>query len=179
MNLLKYLFYSSLILLGTIVGLNYLLPTEWKVERSIVINAEPEKIYPLIANFSTGWPQWSAFDALFPDLAYTASGPEEGVGATRSWASPANTGSQTIIKADPKQGVEYVRDCISGTSIHGQIQLTPYNNTTVVRWVDTGSTGNNIISRLKSYWRVDMDSMMGGLFEQSLENLKKLAEVTQ
>ena len=84
MYFLKYSCLSSIITILAILGLSYFLPSEWKVERSIVINAAPEKIYPLIASFNTGWPKWSAFDAAFPDLAYTASGPEEGVGATRS-----------------------------------------------------------------------------------------------
>lgn len=176
MSFLKHLLSCSIIIIVALLGLSYFLPREWKVERSIVINTTPEKIYPFIANFNTGWPQWSAFDALFPDLVYTASGPEEGVGATRSWSSPENTGSQSIIKADPTQGIEYIRDCVSGTCIRGQIQLTPYNGTTVVRWADIGSTGNNPIARLKSFLFVNMDQLMGGLFEQSLVNLKKLAE---
>lgn len=176
MNAFRNILLSIFAILVIFLGLNYIIPTQWSVERSIVIQATPEKMYPLIANFNSGWPQWSAFDALFPDLAYTTSGPEEGVGATRSWTSPANTGSQSITKADQNQGIEYVRNCISGDCIRGQIQFTPIEGGTIVRWIDTGSTGNTLISRLKSYWCTDMESMAGNLYEQSLLKLKKLAE---
>lgn len=176
MKALKNILLTIIAVIALIIGLGYLLPAEWTVERSVVIQTPPEKIYPYVANFNIGWPQWSAFDALFPDLAYAATGPEEGVGATRSWTSPTNTGSQSITKADQTLGIEYVRNCISGDCIRGQIQFTPIEGGTIVRWADTGSTGNDMISRLKSYWCTDMDNITGNLYAQSLLNLKKLAE---
>lgn len=176
MNTLKNILLTILSVIALIIGLGYLLPAEWSVERSVVIQETPEKIYPYIANLTTGWPQWNAFEADANKVTYTASGTEEGVGASRSWAIGSNSGSQTIVKADPQHGIEYVLDTVAGTFTRGKIELTPIEGGTIVCWVETGFTGNHPLTRWYSYLFVSMDTLTAGLFEKSLIALKKLAE---
>ncbi len=175
MNFFMRLLFALVLIVAALVGISFLLPSEWKVERSITINASPEKMYSLVANFNTGWPQWSAFDAAYPDTVYTSAGAEEGLGATRSWTSPSmGDGSQTIVKADPKEGIEFDLTMLNyGTTLRGQILFTPVEGGTFVRWVDVGQTGNNPIARWMSLF---MDRMIGPMLEQSLQNLKNLSE---
>jgi hypothetical protein len=45
--------------IGVIFVVGMLLPRRWRVERSERIRAAPEAIYPLIANFETGWSRWN------------------------------------------------------------------------------------------------------------------------
>lgn len=177
MQILQKILIALGVLVVAVVGIGFLLPSKWKVERSIIINASPEKIYPLIANFETGWPQWSAFDKEYADSHYTSSGSQEGIGATRSWTGGnMGDGSQTIVKASAQEGIEFELVMIKYDSkLTGKILFTPVEGGTRVSWIDEGTTGNNPIMRWMGLF---MDNMLGCMLDQSLQNLKTLAEST-
>ncbi len=164
-----------LIVLGVsivvLTGVGFLLPSQWKVERSLLINAPPEALYPLISNFQEGWPQWSAFDYEDKDIQYTYAGPDEGVGAERFWVSKKmGNGSQKITKADPETGIEFeLRMEGNDLLIHGKLAFEPAERGTKVTWTDSGDVGSNIPYR---YLAQMMDKMMGETFERSLGTLK-------
>ncbi len=108
MKILRNILITASVLIISFILIDFLLPTQWKVERSIVINAWAQNVYPLVANFKSGWPQWSAFDFEDPSIQYSYPGPEEGVGATRSWVSKKmGNGTQKTIGADPASGITY------------------------------------------------------------------------
>src|SRR5688572_15961277 len=107
MKVLKYLLFGLAGLIASIALIGFFLPADWQVKREITINAPAEKIYALVANLKTGWPQWSEFDKQDPDILYTFDGPELGVGAKRSWLSKKmGNGWQEITSANPTTGVE-------------------------------------------------------------------------
>lgn len=157
------------------VMVGFLLPTKWKVERSIVVNAPVSVIYPLVANFKAGWPQWSAFDFEDPSIQYSYSGPDEGIGATRSWVSKKmGDGSQSITGADPAVGVTFQLQMTQNSfSLNGKITFEPTATGTKVTWTDFGDAGNNLMFR---YMATLMDKMMGATFEKSLFVLKQKSE---
>lgn len=163
----------SLVLAFLIGG--FLLPSKWKVERSIVINAPAKAIYPLVANFKTGWPQWSAFDNEDPAIQYSYSGPEEGLGATRSWISKKmGDGAQKITGADPATGVAFqLQMTQNGFLLNGRIAFEPSGTGTKVTWTDFGEVGANPLYR---YMASMMDMMMGPAFDKSLAALKQKSE---
>jgi Polyketide cyclase / dehydrase and lipid transport len=165
----------GVILLLLIVA--FLLPRHWSVERSIVIAAPPAAIYPLVANMKSGWPQWSSFDFEDPEIRYSYSGPDEGVGAIRSWTSPhMGDGTQRIVKADPATGVEFRLEMAkTGMALTGQLAFEPTGGQTKVTWTDSGEVGFNPIHR---FFAAFLDRMMGGTFEKSLATLKQKAEAT-
>lgn len=175
MNILRNILLALGVLFVAFIGISFLLPSSWKSERSIVINASPEKIYPLIANFQTGWPQWSDFDRAYADCAYSYSGPQEGVGATRSWVSnQMGDGFKTIIKANPQEGIDFELTMINyGSKMLGQIHFSPVEGGTLVHWVDRGQINHNPIMRWMGLF---MNSMLGGMIQQSLINLKNVVE---
>src|SRR5258708_5609986 len=106
MRLIKKIVFLMLLILLLFVAAGFLLPAKWRVERSAVINAPPSTIYVFISNLKMGWPQWSAFDSEDPNIQYSYSGPEAGVGATRAWKSKKmGDGSQRITEADALQGI--------------------------------------------------------------------------
>jgi hypothetical protein len=156
------------------VAIGYSLPASWEVSRSIEIQAPPEKIYPLIADFKNGWSKWSAFDFADPTIQYTYSGPEMGERARREWISESmGDGAQEIIIADPKTGIEFNLDMRNSFKIKGQISLDPIPVGTRVVFKDYGETGMNVLHRYYGYM---MESMMGKTFEMSLAKLKETAE---
>ncbi len=163
------------LLVGLALG-SLLLPSKWKVERSMVMDAPATVIYPWVSNFKTGWPQWCAFDREDPDIRYSYSGPEEGVGAARSWTSKKmEDGSQSITAANPASGVEFqLKMASTGFVLNGRIGFEPAGNSTKVTWTDWGELGFN---PLYKYMALAMDKMMGPTFEKSLAQLKQKAEV--
>src|SRR3954471_4015877 len=118
---------------GVLAAAGLLLPAKWKVERSIVVNAPPSRIYPLIANFKTGWPRWSAFDFMDPKIQYTYTGPSQGIGAARHWTSKQGNGGQRIVKAEPSSGIQFELEMEKNKfHITGHIAMQPSGSATKV-----------------------------------------------
>lgn len=164
----------SVIVLFLVIG--FFLPSKWTVERSVMIEAPPESIYPLVANLKEGWAQWSDFDYQDPDIKYSYTGPEIGVGASRSWVSPKmGNGTQTITKADPTTGVEFDFVMDNQFFVVGEMKFVPEGTSTKVTWKDSGDVGYNPLMR---YMVLFMDKMMGPSFEKSLQTLKQKSEAT-
>jgi hypothetical protein len=172
---LKFLLLIPSLLAILIFVIGYILPSQWQVSRSIFINKPPQDIYPLIADFKHGWPQWSDFDYEDPNIQYSYSGPDLGTGACRSWISARmGNGSQTITSADPAAGVRFeLKMENTKFGLEGAISLKPAGTATQVTLTDSGNTGNNIMFR---YMATMMDEMMGNTFERSLAKLKEKAE---
>ena len=177
MKIFKKILIILAVLAATILLVGFLLPSKWSVQRSIVINAPSSAIYPLVANFKTGWPQWSTFDYEDPTIKYDYAGPDQGAGATRSWVSKKmGDGSQVITTADPVSGIGFqLQMAQNGFLLNGRIACEPAGNSTKVTWTDSGEVGNNLFFR---YMASLMDKMMGRTFEKSLAELKEKAETT-
>src|SRR5262249_6437308 len=104
-------------------------------------------------------------------------GPDEGVGSATSWDSSGQlgTGSATIVESVPNQKVG-IR--LEYTKPMNMVQDSEYlvktdGQASVVTWKVTGK--NNFVGRLMCAF-MDMDKMVGGMFELGLSNLKKLVE---
>lgn len=175
MKVIKFILGAALGMVLILVAIGFFLPSRWHVERTVIIKAPVEKIYPLIANLKTGWPQWNTFDKEDPGIQYIFTGPAEGDGATRSWASQkTGVGIQKITKADPKSGIDFEISMGSGGFvIFGSLNMEPAAGGTRVTWRDGGDMGSNPIYKIMGYL---MDPMMGASLQKSLDNLKDLAE---
>lgn len=164
------------LLLG-LVGSSYFLPTTWKVERAIVINAKPDKIYPLIADFKNGWSQWSAFDYEDSEIQYTYNAIEAGLGAGRTWTSKKiGDGEQRIVSAEENALIQFeLKMTQTDFLVHGEIALIAIDDyKTRVTWTDWGEADNNPFNRWMAFF---IDAMMGPAFEKSLSKLKEITEV--
>lgn len=161
-------------LLGLFVAVSFLLPAHWEVERSIVIRAPANRIFPYMNDLKK-WPVWTHWDDIDPNMQREFTGPEEGVGAHQTWTGQRiGNGTLTLTASDPNQGIGYNFTLQHGHYVaHGKISLTPISNGTKVAWLANGDLGNNPASR---YFGLMFDSYMGGDFEQSLATLKELAE---
>src|SRR5437868_3781826 len=73
----------SLVALAVVCGL--LMPRQWHVERSIAVQAPPEKVLPWLAD-PKRWPEWLPWTKeKDKTLAFTFSGAPSGVGAVLEW----------------------------------------------------------------------------------------------
>ena len=81
-NLLKSM--AALLVLLVLVALS--LPDRQRIERSRVIGATPEQIWPLLAE-PRQWARWSPWHLRDPQMRLGYSGPVSGKGAQWSWVS--------------------------------------------------------------------------------------------
>jgi hypothetical protein len=105
------------------------------------------------------------------------SGPDSGVGSKASWdgGKQLGTGSATIVESVPNQRVgiklEYVKPMsMSQDSLY---LVESSGNQAKVTWRVTGK--NSFMGRLMCTF-MDMDKVVGGMFEKGLSNLKRLVE---
>jgi hypothetical protein len=175
MKFLKVIIISFSIVFFSVLIFGIMASSDWEVERSIVINAKPEKIYPFIVNFESGWSQWNTFNFDDQNLIFSYSGPAEGVGATRTWHSEkVGEGYQTITHADPEHGIAFEL-MIKKTKfkLNGTITFEPMTEGTKVTIRDYGNVGSNPFTKYKAF---TMDRWLGADFERSLAMLKEKVE---
>lgn len=160
-------------ILVIILLIGFLLPSAFKAERSVTINAPSEKIYPLVANTRT-WKQWTVWNQRDPNMEITYAGPESGVGAKWSWKSKSEgNGGMEFTAAEPSKKLSYKLTFDDMAPTKGEIILAPSANATTVTWTMNGDAGMNPIGRWFGFF---MDRLVGPDFEAGLKNLKKLAE---
>jgi hypothetical protein len=151
------------------------LPARYHVERSVVIEAPLDAVYPVISRLKD-WPTWTAWTTeRYPDMKINFVGPESGVGAKYSWQGEhVGTGQLVLTDSDPARGIKFDLDFENGTFVStGGIQLENVAEGTKATWWNEGALGVNPINR---YCGLMMDSMMGPDFQTGLDNLKKKVE---
>ena len=67
-------------------------PDSFRIERSAVIDAPPEKIEAILTDFRRA-KEWSPWEELDPNLKRTIGGAETGVGATYAWSGNNDVGA--------------------------------------------------------------------------------------
>ena len=157
-----------------IVGVGFFLPSSYNVQRSIVIDAPPGKVYDLVSDPRT-WTQWSVWNQRDPAMEVSYAGPPFGQGAKWSWVSKSEgSGTMEFVKVDPNRRIDYTLYFPDfGMKSGGEWQFEPQGAGTKVTWTSRGDVGAN---PLKHYLAWGMDRMVGPDFEGGLANLKKLAE---
>jgi len=157
-----------------IVGIGFLLPSKFQVQRSIEINAPPKKVYDLVVE-PRRWAEWSVWTRRDPAMKITYSGPPFGMGARWSWQSKSEgNGSMELTRVEPDRAVEYALSFSDfGMRSAGVLRLEPAGERTRVTWSTAGDVGGNPI---KHYLAAAMDRMVGPDFDAGLANLKALAE---
>ena len=151
-------------------------PDTFRIERSIVINAPPEKVFPLVNDF-TAWPAWSPWEKKDPALKRDRSGPPSGKGSVYAWEGNKQVGKgrMEIIESTPPSRVLIKLDFISPFEAHNTADFTfsPEAGGTTVTWAMFGP--NIFMSKVMSTI-MSMDKMVGKDFEEGLRNMKAAAE---
>ena len=173
-TLKKILVVVGAIILALVV-VSQLLPSTYHVDRSIVIAAKPEVIFPWLNNLKK-WPEWSAWTAAKdPTLVYAYEGPEEGVGAISKWdAKKLGEGSMKLIESDLATGLKFDLSFEHGKYLStGAFTFESADAGTKVTWGMDGNVSRNPLDRFFSLF---MDKFIGPDFEEGLASLKKKAE---
>jgi uncharacterized protein YndB with AHSA1/START domain len=151
-------------------------PDTFRFERSTVIKAPPEKIFPLIDDLHA-WSAWSPWEKKDPAMKRIFTGPQNGPGATYRWEGNKNigVGSMAITETVPPGKVVIRLDFVKPFEAHNIVEfnLLPQDGGTLVTWVMHGPMP--YVSKLMTTF-FSMDKMCGKDFESGLAQLKAVAE---
>jgi uncharacterized protein YndB with AHSA1/START domain len=174
MKWLKRILLTLVVLVALVLIVGMMLPSGFKVQRSVVISAPPDRIFALLAD-PREWKRWAIWNQRDPAMEIEYSGPPSGVGARWSWQSKTEgNGAMEFTAAVPYRHVDYSLSFPDfDMNSRGVLTLVPDGAGTRVVWTNEGDMGNNPLNR---YFGLMMDSMVGPDFEAGLANLKSLAE---
>lgn len=163
-------------LIVVILILAALKPDAFRVERSILIKASADKLFPHISDLRN-WAAWSTWEKMDPAMKKTYSADSAGKGASYEWEGNKKVGHgrMTIAESVAPSKVAIQLDFYVPFESRNMADLTlqAQGNETLVTWAMYGPMP--FISKLFSVF-VSMDKMIGKDFEASLANLKTLAE---
>ena len=86
MAVLKKIVLGVGLLIAVVVVVGLFLPKQYTVERSILINAQPEEIYPDVVDLRA-WQNWGVWFQRDPSMEIDYSGPDRAIGMMSSWTS--------------------------------------------------------------------------------------------
>ncbi|HVK61176.1 MAG TPA: SRPBCC family protein [Bdellovibrionales bacterium] len=149
---------------------------KFRYERSGVIAASPEQIFPYISDFKKG-AEWSPYEKVDPAMKKTFSGPEAAVGSVMEFDGNADAGSGKleILKIVPNELVEIRLTMLK--PIHAdnivEYRLTPEASGTKFTWAMHGDGG--FFGKLINVF-IDCEKMVAGQFSEGIANLKAVVE---
>ena len=167
---------ALVILMAVFVLIVSLQPSEFSISRSATIDAPPAQVFPHV-NDLHAWEAWSPWARLDPNAKNTFEGPPAGAGAKFSWDGnqEVGVGSMTISQSKPDELVQIKLDFVEPFPCSNDVEFTfhPEGNQTRVTWTMTGK--NNFVGKALGLV-MNMDKMVGSMFEQGLANLKTVVE---
>lgn len=175
MRILKNCLIGLVILIAVLAAVGMLLPRSVTVTRSIIIDAPPSAVFPLV-NSMQRTEEWSPWLAMDPEVALTYSGPSQGVGNTLEWSSDnpkVGTGRQEITQSEDNKRVATALDFGDMGLATAQFDLVSMGGGTEVTWGLVADMGNTPIGR---WMGLLMDRLVGADYEKGLINLKKAVE---
>ncbi len=151
-------------------------PDSFRIERSAVIKAPPEKIFPYLDDFHR-WTAWSPWEKIDPQLKRTYSGAASGKGAVYGWEgnSKVGSGSMEILESVPASRISMKLDFFKPFEAHNstEFKMERTGDTTTVTWAMSGPSP--YLSKLMGLM-FSMENLVGGQFETGLANLKTITE---
>jgi len=150
-------------------------PDSFRVQRVVLINAPPDKVFPLV-NDIKAWTVWSAYEKKDPAMKRTYGAVTAGKGATYAWDGDKNVGqgSMEMIESGPRKIVLKL-DFVKPFEAHnmGEFLLEPKGDSTSVTWATYGPSP--YMSKVIGTF-MNIDDLIGRDFEKGLADLKAAAE---
>jgi len=159
--------------LAVIVALQ---PSDFTVSRSITVSAPPEAAFAQVNNFRK-WAAWNPWGKLDPAMRQTYSGAESGVGAVYAWTgnNQVGEGRMTLIESVPSERLRINLEFFKPFAATNTAEFTfrPKGDKTLVTWSMSGK--NNFMAKAVGLV-MNMDKMIGGMFEKGLADMKAIVE---
>jgi len=176
LRILGYVSLSGLLLILGVVVYASTLPDDFQYERSAVMKAPADAVFPLINNFHE-WAKWSPWEKIDPKLQRSYEGPESGKGAKYKWVGNADVGEgeMTIEESKPNELIAVKLEFFKPFAgvCPTTFKLEPAAEGTKVTWTMKGK--NQLISKIMCLF-IDMEQMIGKNFEDGLTKLEQAAQ---
>lgn len=175
-KIFKIIFGALAVAVAVVLAIATTKPDDFKIERTAVIKAPADKIFPLL-NSPKAALAWIPFMEPDPNVKVGFAGPDSGVGASQTWSgnSEVGEGKIEIIESKPPSEVKLKLDMAKPMEGHNIVvyKLEPKGNETAMTWTMSGRQPflGKVVSVL-----IDCDKMVGAQFEKGLAKLKALAE---
>jgi len=152
-------------------------PSDFKVERSATMRAPAPAAFAQVNDFQN-WQVWSPWEKVDPALKRQYEGPKAGTGAVYAWQGNKDVGEgrMTIMESRPGELVRIKLEFFKpfAATNTAEFSFKPAGaDTTAVTWSMAGQ--NNFLSKAICLF-VDMDRMVGGMFDQGLTQMKAIVE---
>ena len=151
-------------------------PDTFRIQRSILIKAPPEKIFAIL-NDLQHWRSWSPYEKKDPAMKRSFSGAAIGKGAVYEWEGNKDVGKghMAITESSVPSRILIQLDFIAPFQAHNTAEFTlePQSELTNVTWAMYGPSP--FISKVMCLF-INMDNMVGKDFEVGLDNLKAISE---
>lgn len=151
-------------------------PDTFRIQRSIGINAPPERIFQHI-NDLTRWGAWSPWEKMDPAMKKTAGGALSGKGAWYEWDgnNQVGKGRMEILESVPFSRILIKLDFLKPFEAHNRAEFTlaAREGSTTVTWAMYGP--QPYIAKVMGLV-FNCEKMVGPQFETGLADLKMLAE---
>ena len=159
-----------------LVAVAFLLPGSYRVERTVLIDVVPQRVWVEVADFRA-WALWGEWYQRDPEMAVEYSvvpspGAVDGWSSWRSETEGNGRAQWTALKAPAMAEYELSFEGWDTTSA-GRFELEALEGGTRVRWIGEGDLGNNPISR---WIGLMLDRWIGKDFEAGLARLKLRCE---
>ncbi len=164
-----------LVLLLGLLLIAFLLPKQYEVQRSVVINTPPSAVFEQVADFNNylKWNVWSKMDGNAKNI---ITGIPKTVGSAWQWeGKEIGQGGLTIKKIVPNEMIEYELMFVKPMQTTAKEVWTfeaINEGKTKVTWTDTG----DLSFPVNRFMGLFIDKMLGGQFAEGLQNLKILCE---
>jgi len=152
-------------------------PSDFKVERSATMRAPAPAAFAQVNDFQN-WRAWSPWEKVDPALKRQYEGPKAGTGAVYAWQGNKDVGEGRMTITESRPGdlvrikLEFFKPFAATNT--AEFSFKPAGaDATAVTWTMTGQ--NNFLSKAICMF-VDMDKMVGGMFDQGLTQMKSIVE---
>jgi hypothetical protein len=155
-------------------------PADFKIERTATMRAPAPAAFAQVNDFQN-WQAWSPWEKVDPALKRSYDGPKAGNGAIYAWQGNKDVGEgrMTITESRPGERVriklEFFKPfaAVNDTVFTFKPSAGGASEGTAVTWTMSGR--NTFVSKAMCLF-IDMDRMVGGMFEQGLAQMKTVVE---
>jgi uncharacterized protein YndB with AHSA1/START domain len=160
-----------LVVVLLIAALIAAMPAEFRVARSITIDAPPSKVFEHVNDFKK-WEAWSPWLKVDPSAKVTIAG-SPGKDATYKWSSDKNEGTMTVTESQPNELVRIKLEFVKPfpDTANSDFTFKVVDGKTVVTWSMYGERD----FKGKAIGLI-ADSFVRGIYGEGLESLKEVVE---
>lgn len=161
-------------LFALFVIVSLFLPSDYEVDREIVINAKYSTIDNLIAT-PAEWTKWSIWNPEKDStIKFNFEGPQSGKNAEMYFKGDLLGDGKLRIDEYSQTAIDYTMSFADGSFINkGTISLNQKSNEVLVKWKLYGNVGWNPFAK---FFRNTLQDLLATDIDENLKNLKKVAE---